>query len=77
MTESNDNMTEITTTPDEGTTEPAAEAVTCDDCGKVRTTEPDYNPFALLVRGEVGWYSGNDGELCPPCIAGMIAGANR
>ncbi len=42
-----------------------ADDVTCEMCGKTRTDEPDYHPMQVLTGQPFGWYSGNDGELCP------------
>lgn len=51
--------------------------ITCQDCGKLRTDEPDYNPLALLAGADPGWYSGDDGELCGPCMVALFQKANR
>lgn len=49
---------------------------TCDDCGKTRTDEPDYSPMQLLLGQPVGWYSGDDGELCPADMQKLFNRAN-
>lgn len=49
---------------------------TCDSCGKERTDEPDYSPMQLLLGNPVGWYSGDDGELCPTDMQRLFNSAN-
>lgn len=51
--------------------------IKCDECGKVRTNEPDYTPIQAIMGNPLGWYSGKDGELCPPHIAYLMNMANR
>lgn len=50
----------------------------CQECGKVRTTEPDYNPIRLINGStDPGWYSSpDDGELCGPCMVAIFKKAN-
>ncbi len=51
----------------------------CDICKKVRTDEPDYSPMQLLFpnAARVGWYSGDDGEICPDDMKKLFDRANR
>ena len=49
---------------------------TCDVCAVQRTTEPDYNPADLIIRGKVGWYSGDDGEICPNDMVALLKRGN-
>ena len=28
----------------------------------------DYNPIQVLTGQAFGWYSGDDGEVCPECM---------
>jgi hypothetical protein len=28
----------------------------------------DYNPLQVVTGQPVGWYSGDDGEVCPECM---------
>ena len=50
---------------------------TCIECGKTRTDETDYDPFALFRGSDnPGWYSGDDGEICGPCMGGIFRKAN-
>lgn len=50
----------------------------CGECGKTRTTEPDYTPIQPMTGQPLGWYSGEkDGELCPECITELMNLANR
>lgn len=32
----------------------------------------DYNPIQVLSGQAVGWYSGEDGEVCPECMTKML-----
>lgn len=48
---------------------------TCMECGKVRTDERDYSPMDLILGFYPGWYSGDDGELCPDCMVALLRGA--
>ena len=51
--------------------------ITCQVCGKTRTDEPDYNPLALVLGAtDPGWYSGDDGEICGPCMSALFREAN-
>lgn len=41
------------------------EAVKCQVCGRERTPEDrDYSPMQVFLGQKLGWYSGDDGELC-------------
>lgn len=46
-------------------------AVKCSLCRRERalTDAYDYNPLQVITGQPVGWYSGEDGELCPECMA--------
>ena len=37
----------------------------CGICHRLRTTEHDYSPFQVLMGQPLGWYSADDGEICP------------
>lgn len=50
---------------------------TCQLCQKQRTDEPDYHPIQAITGAPLGWYSGDDGELCPDCFTDIIRGSNR
>lgn len=50
--------------------------VKCGVCGLVRTDEPDYSPIQLILGQEVGWYSGDDGEICPKDMQELFNKAN-
>lgn len=52
---------------------------TCDICGRERTDQdPDYEPLQLLTLGtRIGWYSGDDGEICGADMQIMFQRANR
>lgn len=50
-------------------------------CGKERTDEIDYNPLQLIAPSQlegdvIGWYSGEDGEICGPDMLKMFKRAN-
>jgi hypothetical protein len=32
----------------------------------------DYNPIQVVTGKPLGWYSGDDGEICPEDIAKLI-----
>ena len=42
----------------------------CDDCGRQRnlTDTFDYHPLQVFGGKPFGWYSGDDGEMCPQCM---------
>lgn len=39
----------------------------CSICGRERTLADayDYNPIQAITGQPFGWYSGDDGEICP------------
>lgn len=43
----------------------------CSSCWRERTTLDtlDYHPIQVVLGQTLGWYSGDDGELCPQCMA--------
>jgi hypothetical protein len=45
----------------------------CSLCRRDRTIHGmdayDYNPIQAITGAALGWYSGDDGELCPECMA--------
>jgi len=48
----------------------------CSLCGRERTVEDvfDYHPLQALTGTPFGWYSGDDGEVCPECMEKSIRG---
>lgn len=48
----------------------------CNICHRKRTLHGwdayDYNPMQVVMNNPLGWYSGNDGEICPECMTKMI-----
>lgn len=47
----------------------------CDSCGRERTADDrDYSPLQVVTGAALGWYSDDDGELCPECLTGMLRG---
>ncbi len=58
--------------------QPKNDQPTCDLCGRARRDdEPAYDPFVWLAQNRAGWYSGDDGELCPSCLSALIQRANH
>lgn len=51
---------------------------TCSSCDRQRTAQDtiDYHPLQVFTDGPFGWYSGDDGELCPECFMAMMRKAN-
>lgn len=49
----------------------------CGDCGKVRTNEPDYSGAQVILGQPLGWYSADDGEICPDDMVKTMSMANR
>jgi hypothetical protein len=52
---------------------------TCSLCRRERDiTRPmdsyDYNPLQVITGQPLGWYSGDDGEVCPECMTATIRG---
>ena len=49
---------------------------TCNSCSRERTLADayDYNPIQALTGAPLGWYSGDDGEVCPECMTKMLRG---
>lgn len=43
---------------------------TCSLCRRERTLHDayDYNPLQVITGQPLGWYSGDDGEICPECL---------
>ena len=50
---------------------------TCSSCNIERSTEPDYSPIQAITGQPFGWYSGDDGEMCPACFTDIFDTANR
>lgn len=46
----------------------------CSICGRERTLDDayDYNPIQALTGKAFGWYSGDDGEICPECFTKLM-----
>lgn len=34
----------------------------------------DYSPMQVITGQPLGWYSGDDGEVCPECMTKFIRG---
>lgn len=48
----------------------------CSMCGRERTLADvnPYSPLQVLTGAPLGWYSGDDGEMCPECMEKTIRG---
>lgn len=54
---------------------PEKDVPTCIPCGRDRTpADADYNPVQVVTGQPLGWYSGDDGEICPECMTKTIRG---
>jgi hypothetical protein len=59
-------------------------AQTCGSCRRERTLADDkhpmdaydYSPLQVFTGQPFGWYSGNDGEVCPECMTKTIRGGS-
>ena len=46
-----------------------AESVKCERCERVRQEDDEDYHFMQAIQGlPFGWYSGDDGEFCGPCL---------
>lgn len=53
-------------------------SVECMECKREKEpTDDDYNPMQVVFGAQLGWYSGDDGELCGECMSDLIRKANR
>lgn len=50
----------------------------CVICGRERTIQDDYDysPLQVLTGKPFGWYSGDDGEICPEDFTKMMGRSN-
>lgn len=57
-------------------TPPALTVPTCGLCRRERTLHDayDYNPLQAITGQPLGWYSGDDGEICPQCMTKTMRG---
>ena len=47
--------------------------VECDQCFRVKNeSDDDYNPMQIFLGQPIGWYSGDDGELCGDCMTAIM-----
>jgi hypothetical protein len=53
-------------------------SVQCLRCGRFRKPgEVDYNPLQVIAgQRSLGWYSGDDGEICGACMSSLMAFGN-
>lgn len=47
----------------------------CSICRRERTLDDayDYNPLQAITGQPLGWYSGDDGEVCPEDMTRMMS----
>lgn len=72
--------TDLNDLPDQGTyiatpADPQSFKVPrCSMCGRERTLHDhtDYNPLQVIMGAALGWYSGDDGEVCGGCMANTL-----
>lgn len=57
---------------------PRIEPPQCSECGRSRTLRDayDYNPIQVVTGQRLGWYSAEDGEMCPECMARLLGRTN-
>lgn len=50
----------------------------CSICRRERTLNGmdayDYNPIQAITGKPFGWYSGDDGQVCPECMEQTVRG---
>lgn len=52
--------------------------VVCTKCGRERTDKDhEYNYVNVMLRGLVGWFSGEDGGFCPEDMTKMMNTSNQ
>lgn len=52
-------------------------AETCSICRRERTDDDgEYSPLQVFTGEPFGWYSGDDGEICPEDLEALIRRAN-
>lgn len=46
----------------------------CSICRRERTLADayDYNPIQVVTGKPLGWYSGDDGEVCQQCMTSLL-----
>lgn len=46
----------------------------CAQCRRPRTPHDslDYDPMQVLFGQRLGWYSGDDAEICPECMTQVV-----
>lgn len=50
--------------------------IVCADCGRPRTLADDYDytPLQLITGRPLGWYNGDDEQMCGECLAATMRG---
>ena len=56
----------------------SSEIPKCVVCGRERTLDDanDYNPLQVVTGRPLGWYSADDGEICPEDMERTMRGAS-
>lgn len=55
-----------------------SDVVKCEKCERERTEEDgDYNFLQAVFNTPFGWYSGDDGEFCGPCLRDLMTLGNQ
>lgn len=45
----------------------------CNSCGRERASgEDNYSPMQVILGHPLGWYSGDDGEICGDCMTDLM-----
>lgn len=51
--------------------------IQCAECARVRAvTDEDYSPLQVVTGQPLGWYSGDDGEICGDCMSALMRRGN-
>lgn len=56
--------------------EPLSLVPICGMCQRERTLDDayDYHPIQVITGRPLGWYSCDDGEVCPECMTKTMSG---
>ena len=54
----------------------ADQTTTCNNCDRERTERDclDYDAMQVIFGRPLGWYSGDDGEICGECMTEILRG---
>ena len=75
-TEARELATALLAAADIAETAAESNAPKCSSCSRPRTIADayDYNPLQVVTGQPLGWYSGDDGEVCPECMTRIVGG---